>query len=177
MIACIAWGSLVWDPRSLPMSSNWHNDGPDVLVDYFRQSSDGRLTLVLDQSGTKCQSLWCTLAPSDLAECIQALAEREGLPSINKIGVWSKGMACPKTIPGIDRWASRTNAAHVIWTDLPPKFNNRATSPTADQVVAYLRGLDAGTSERAEEYIRRTPIQIMTRLRHVIELELQWSAV
>ena len=177
MIACLAWGSLVWDPRSLPMSSEWRADGPGVCVDYFRQSKDGRLTLVLDRSAPISPSLWCLLTTTDLAEASQALALREGMPSTKRIGVWSIGDNAPATIKDLDTWAASKNLDHVVWTDLPPKFNNQPTPPTAEAAVAYLRNLPSEASTRAEEYVRRTPPQIQTVLRRAFERELQWAAV
>lgn len=177
MIACLGWGSLVWDPRSLHMSSEWRADGPAVHVDYFRQSSDGRLTLVLNRSAFVSPSLWCLLATSDLTEASKALACREGLPSTKRIGTWSIGDSAPGTIQNLDIWAASKSLNHVVWTDLPPKFNNRPTPPTAEEAVAYLRNLSNEASMRAEEYVRRTPAQIQTALRRVFEQELHWTAV
>lgn len=49
MIACIGWGSLIWDRRNLDVDGVWRVDGPMLPVEFARQSGDGRVTLVLEQ--------------------------------------------------------------------------------------------------------------------------------
>jgi hypothetical protein len=47
MIACIGWGSLIWDKCDLDVDGEWRSDGPMLPVEFACQSSDGRITLVL----------------------------------------------------------------------------------------------------------------------------------
>ena len=53
MIACIGWGSLIWDRRNLDVDGHWRADGPTLPVEFARQSSDGRITLVLVQGSNQ----------------------------------------------------------------------------------------------------------------------------
>ncbi len=47
-IACLGGGSLVWDPGGLPIQRSWFCGGPFAPVEFTRQSSGGRITLVID---------------------------------------------------------------------------------------------------------------------------------
>ena len=53
-IAILGWGSLVPDPRGLPIAGGWHQGGPILPIEFSRISKDGQragcLTLVIDEA-------------------------------------------------------------------------------------------------------------------------------
>ena len=122
-VACLAWGSLVWDPRGLALAPPWYEDGPNVPVEFARQSGGHRLTLVLGHSFQVVPSLWAWMDVGDLDDAVESLREREGTVA-RKIGVWKTGHEAPELIPGLPAWAADKGAASVIWTALPPKFQD-----------------------------------------------------
>lgn len=179
-IACLGWGSLVWDPRELAIQRHWFNDGPLIHVEFARQSQDGRITLVLTEIENPVRSLWAVMDSTNLASAKSDLRKREGIPEMNEekhIGSWSTGQPSPALIPSLAEWASAHGITHVIWTNLPPKFNGEERLPTPDQVVQYLAGLTGAQREVAERYVRFTPRQIDTTYRRYIEAALQWKAL
>lgn len=178
-VVCLGWGSLVWDPRELAIQRRWFKDGPLIHVEFARQSSDGRITLVLVEVAKPVRSLWAVMDADNLASAKSSLRKREGIPEKNEekhIGSWSIGQPSPALIPGLAEWASSHGVAHVVWTNLPPKFNEELKVPSADEVVNYLEGLVDTQRKEAERYIRFAPKQIDTAYRSRIEAALQWTA-
>ena len=70
-IACIGWGSLIWDPRSLPIEGMWSTDGPDLPIEFTRESSDGRMTLAITPDFAAVQTLWILMRVDTLADAIE----------------------------------------------------------------------------------------------------------
>lgn len=160
-IACLGWGSLVWNPGDLPIRGSWLTTGPQVCVEFLRQSKNGRITLVLDQSAAPVQSQWAMMASDDIPKAITALRLRENIRAKNEtrdIGVWRKGDPSPQLIPGLAQWAVGQNLDAVIWTNLGPKFKGEARAPTIDEVVSYLTSLTGEKRRDAEEYLRKAPV-------------------
>lgn len=179
-IACLGWGSLVWDPRELPIQRQWFDDGPLIHVEFARQSQDGRITLVLTETLNPVRSLWAVMDATDLSSARTDLRKREGILEKNEakhIGTWATGQPSPPLIPGLARWADAHGVAYVVWTNLPPKFNENETTPSAEQVVKYLGGLTSAQRDVAKRYVRSTPRQIDTEYRRRIEAALQWTAL
>lgn len=177
-IACLGWGSLVWDPRELAIQRQWFDDGPLIHVEFARQSQDGRITLVLVQTDVPVRSMWAMMDSTNLASAKANLRKREGISEKNEekhVGAWSSGQQSPALIPGLAKWATTHGVAHVVWTNLPPKFNNSESTPSAEQVVQYLSGLTGAQRDFAERYVRFTPRQVDTEYRRRIEAVLQWT--
>ena len=176
-IAILGWGSLVWDPGELPIRREWFGDGPIVKVEFLRQSKDGRLTLVLHESGTAVRSLWALMDLDSLESAKEALRKREWIPEDKKewIGSWNAGNTAPDLIFGLPAWATARGLDAVVWTALPPKFQGKQKAPSDKQAVAYLAGLQGATRDLAEQYVRKTPKQIDTAYRRVFEACLGWT--
>ena len=178
-IACLGWGSLVWNPGGLPIQREWFKDGPLVPVEFLRKSENGRITLVLHDSAVPVRALWAIMDSADVQVAREALRAREGVYNANfdrDIRAWSVGDEnAPTLIPEVDKWARARGVDAVVWTALGPKFQRNDDVPTAGQVIDHLRALQGRTREEAERYIRRAPAQIDTRYRREIESALNWT--
>ncbi len=177
IIACLGWGSLIWDPRELPIQRCWFEDGPFVRVEFVRQSIDGRITLALEGSASPVRSLWAVMDTPDLASAREALRQREGISrdDSKSIGDWSLGASAPVPILELAKWVESNGIQHVVWTALPPKFDGKNETPTSDQILRYLSTLTGARRDLAERYIRHTPCQIDTAYRRRIEAAFQWT--
>ena len=182
VIACLGWGSLIWDPRSLPIRSAWFTDGPPVRAEFLRKSSDGRITLVLHESVAPVHSLWAIMDMDDPEQARAALGEREGIRSHRHhdlVGLWEPGQEPPhSTITDLPEWARAHQVKAVVWTALSHNFPDKDSEriASADEIIAYLSNLEGETLDKAKQYIRNTPQQISTGIRQAIEAALGWTA-
>ena len=176
-IACLGWGSLIWDPRGLPIQRYWFDDGPLIRVEFARKSLDKRVTLVLHPEAKPVRSLWALMDADSVEIARQHLGSREGIPKVNwrdSIGAWPERN--PNCIVGLDDWARAKQLDAVVWTALDSNFNEKGRC-LEDQVIGHLQSLVASRRDEAERYVRRAPRQIDTELRRRIEVKLKWLAV
>lgn len=180
MIACLGWGSLIWDPKELPLTNRrpeaWQDDGPELPLEFARVSKNGRLTLVIDPASAAVRVLWNSLRVASLADAVEALQMREGVETDRPIGRWRSDYEYPFA-DVIGRWAHSRELKGVVWTALGPRFNGRSGQrPSQDEAVEYLAGLSNGPRCLAEQYVRCAPLQIDTLYRRAIIDALGWSA-
>jgi len=191
-IACLAWGSLVWDPRTLPLAGPFRLEGPLLPIEFSRVSLDGRVTLVLDGSAPVSPTYWAPLVVGDLDEAIEALAERERIVAgernrfvgalVRRDGVGStspgaggQGETDPALVSAIARWLEPRPLDAVLWTALPSRGPaGEATRPPFDRLLAHLESLEGEVRARAEQYVRRAPRPIRTPHRTRFETRLGW---
>ena len=182
-IACLGWRSLVWDPRSIPLLGEWFNDGPILPIEFARESSDGRITLVIADVGYRVQSLWYLMSSANIEEAKKALAEREGISDANirhSIGCWDgeTSKLLGRCADVIGAWAERNDIDAVVWTNLKCGFKgSRGKMPTCIEITEHLHSLPYEKKKVANEYICKAPLQIDTEFRRKIQAELGWGTV
>lgn len=166
-IACLGWGSLIWDPRELPVQA-WQTDGPLLPVEFSRVSEDGRVTLVIDQEGRTVPTLWAILPADNLEAGIAQLAVRENVKRLGAIGRWPS--ADNSSIHAIvAAWARRNHIDGVVWTALKPGLQKtRGVRPSLEDILGHIATLSGGARANAEEYVRRAPQQVATEWRDAI---------
>lgn len=186
--AILGWGSLIWQPKELAYNKTfgWQKDGPILPIEFARISKDGRLTLVITENGTKVPVLYTLSNHHNLEEAVLNLAVREG-SGRNSIGSYDKNKDTFSSKfqfeNEIKNWIKNTDFDAVIWTNLGENWNIknekgdiiRQIEP--ERRIEYLKELKGNTSVIAEEYIRRTPIEINTDFRKEIEKKLNWTFI
>lgn len=178
-IACLGWGSLIWDPRTLPVRRPWFTDGPLLPIEFARHSGGDRITLVIVRGVAPVRTLWALMSVSDLETAKRELAQREGTPKRN-IGYWSPASKSgeDEVVDAMEHWAVRQGLDAVIWTALGPKFGEEIGKiPSIDEVISFLRALPHERRQYAEQYIRMAPLQIDTEYRRQIERKLNWTPI
>ena len=179
-IAVLDWGFLIWDRRNLRIAEEWNGNGNYLPIEFARISLDERLTLVLYPNANEVQVLWAFMNTPDIDIAIENLRERKGT-STERIGFvdLNSGETRCNIVKDkwrhIKSWLEDTGIEKVIWVDLKPKFKCKSGMDfNASTVIKYLQNLPAETKIKAEEYIRKTPPQISTKLREGIAKELKW---
>jgi hypothetical protein len=182
-IACIGWGSLIWNPGSLHCLGEWHQDGPMLPVEFARESADGRITLVICKEARDVQTLWTLIDAEDIATAKQQLGLREHEAANPKwietnVGFWDKSSntSYGDGAEAITAWAQTRDFDCVVWTNLSCGFkNSRSSMPSSANIVEHLRNLGDEARATAKDYVRKTPRQINTAYREIIATELGWT--
>ena len=181
----VGWGSLIWDPRQLPLGSSWRPDGPELPVELARVSADGRLTLVLREGVAAVQTLWAITSSANLDEARDQLARRErtdtaligSLDGDGDAPLESLDPIHRASLPRLASWLAHRDLDGVIWTGLPSNFEEQTSeSLSVDAAVRYLDQLSGNTRHAAEQYVRRAPAEVRTTIRQGLERQLRWTA-
>jgi hypothetical protein len=135
------------------------------------------------------RTLWALAKSEELPAAIANLAARERGP-IEDIGYMAPGHQPPSRLTAasghsaelpalIDNWRVLKGLDAVIWTDLDSNFRHlRGAGFTPQEAISYLQGLvAAGSAGTAENYIRRAPHQVRTRVRDLAEQLLGWMPI
>lgn len=175
-IACLAWGSLIWKPGELPVTGEWHADGPALPVEFCRIGDGGELATALCMNAAPVNVYWAGLADVSLPEAIAALRLREAIPDEREDGVGI--LLHPQSTPGmLSAWAQDRRLDAVIWTALPPRYQHQeGLIPSCDEALAHLASLKGEAAEHAFDYIRRVPAQFDTAYRQRLQALIDTSA-
>ena len=184
-IACIAWGSLIWEPGPLRLASDWRPDGPMLPLEFVRDSDDSdELALVLHEPAPPQPTRWALLDTADLGEAREMLRAREKIRPEWPQWVGSLPDPVPPGLPAptpaavvadIAAWMRARDVEAAVWTALRAKFAGVSErAPSAHEALTLLSGLEVETRANAEEYVRRIPAEIRTLYRGLIENRLGW---
>lgn len=174
-IAIIAWGSLVWDPRTLRIKEKWNNNGPKLKIEFSRVSKDGRLTLVIDlENGVEVKTYFAESVRNDLGDAIADLRDREGtirkqigyVDVVNGTNSKTEFAGQLDVFEIIKTWCNTQKFDAAVWTALPSQFEEQTKLKfSVDNAISYLKNLPKSARENALEYISKAPMQVMTPVR------------
>ncbi len=178
-IACVGWGSLIWNPGLLKIQNKWFDDGPILPIEFTRISEDDRVTLIIDPESAPVRTLWTFMTVTEISNAKSSLQSRENVKNIDVI----KSVSIYDTISDqiakeIKNWLEIVNIEAAIWTGLSYSKKTNNKRPTVDDIIDHLHNnLDYNAKKAAEEYIRKAPKQIDTKYRRRIEMEFGWTPI
>jgi hypothetical protein len=190
-IAILGWGSLIWNPRDLEIDktegkNGWYDDGPMLPIEFARISQDDRLTLVIVPGEKKVQTLYAISKFEEIDHAILDLAVREGCGR-KSIGFYNKTMdnfepASFEFKKQIKCWINNKKLDEgidaVIWTNLTEKLKDKNGKEwNKKNIIEYLNSLPSNKFALAEQYVRRTPAAIDTKIRKELEAKLDWHKI
>jgi hypothetical protein len=184
-IAIIGWGSLVWNPDTLKIQFNhWYSNGPRLPIEFSRISKDNRVSLVIDPTSERIQTLWAFSSFYTIAEARENLSQREGttLKNIRFIDLLTGQTSdmSKDEYHWVSEWADGKQLEGIIWTGLQRNFESkfeqlhgRRPTLSVDGILDHLGRLDFKSFGVARNYILRTHPQIQTPFRPALEEEIK----
>lgn len=175
-IVFLAWGSLIWEPRDLPLATNWCESGCILPIEFscISTSRHGALTLVVDPvHEVPVPTQFAISARSNLNQAIRDLRLREGTENKRNIGFVNLLSNSQRTrhesvASTIRTWAGEQHFDAAVWADFPSNFEERVGEVfSVEYAVAYLQRLPQIGQIAAREYIERAPIGLQTPVRQL----------
>jgi hypothetical protein len=170
-VAILGWGSLVWCPGLLRITSRWRTDGPRLAIEFARISKDGRLTLVI-YPGSPEQGTYWAVSGFGLDDSVENLRKREGTCSDRIHHLVRSNTPSPSmdvtVAASVQAWLQlHTEVIAAVWTGLPSNWPEKRGVPfTIDDAERYLVDDCGGdAAERAREYVCNAPPHIQTHVR------------
>ena len=141
-----------------PRHANEHQDGVG-----------GQLTMARELGGTPFDKLF-DRSPAMVGH-LRGILKRN---AEEHVGSWPSGTT--SEIADLEDWARSKNLDAVVWTALPRQLDTaKGVVPMEVEVMNYVRGLTGAKRRVAEQYVRRTPRQIDTAFRRLMEAEFNWD--
>jgi len=181
-IAILAWGSLIWDPRGLPISGEWKCGGPMLPIEFSRITKNGKrakcLTLVIDEGrGANVPTRFALSTRTNLDTAIADLRIAEGIEPEHKNRIGYVNLVRntereyarkqhPHACDTIKTWAAEKGFDAVVWTALPSNFEEVDKHPfSVEAAIDYLKNLTEPDKSRALEYLQKAPPEVETPVR------------
>ena len=147
IIYYIAWGSLLWNFKSLRIETEWTKSNIKFPLNFSRISDNGqgRLTLVIDKIGEMNNVYYARTSLSNLNTAIEKLKTREKTltKNIGFINIASNtyrtSLLNDKKIHELINFAKKNNIDGLIWTEIPPNFNEVYSKPySKESAIEYI---------------------------------------
>lgn len=187
-IAILSWGSLINTgvQRGLKIIGGWNAGGPLLPIEFSRisQSGDraGCLTLVIDeQHGVNVPTKFATSEHTNLNHALTNLRQVENIKPEFKYTVgyvnllnnternWSR-VNHPLACNVIKFWAETYHFNAVVWVSLISNFQRIKEIPySTESAIQYISHLPNPIMEKAIEYIRTAPADVVTPLRRAFD--------
>ena len=183
-ISVLAWGSIIWDRQNLKVLDGFKPTGPRLPLEFCRISSDGRLTLAIDETvGTACTTYSGTSAFKNIDAAVENLRERENMPGPKGVGFTvlrprkqsqTAVERHPAAVRAITEWIAASGFDAAIWTALASNFAEKTSKRfSVKTAIHYLENLDGEKLSRALRYTRDAPAEIQTPVREAVDV--RWS--
>ena len=147
IIYYIAWGSLLWNFKSLKIETEWTKSNIKFPLNFSRisDSGNGRLTLVIDKTGEMNNIYYAKTAFSNLNTAIQKLKMREKTSNKNIAFIniasdtFRTSQLDDKKIQELVSFAKKNKIDGLIWTEISPNFDEVFGKPySKENAIEYI---------------------------------------
>jgi hypothetical protein len=147
IIYYIAWGSLLWNFKSLKIETEWTKSNIKFPLNFSRisDSGQGRLTLVIDKTGEMNNVYYARTSFSNLNTAIQKLKTREKTSNKNigfiniSLNTFRTSLLDDKKIQELVSFAKKNKIDGLIWTEIPANFEEVFGKPySKESAIEYI---------------------------------------